>query len=65
MPEDAGVIDTLGYALLKNGQAEKALSFLEKAARLRPDDATIQAHLAQAYKAAGKTPAAAPASRVP
>ncbi len=65
MPEDAGVIDTLGYALLKNGQAEKAVSFLEKAARLRPDDATIQAHLAQAYKAAGKTPAAAPASRVP
>jgi len=54
MPEDAGVIDTLGYALLKNGQADNALDFLEKAARLRPNDATIKAHLDQARKAAGK-----------
>lgn len=53
-PEDAAVLDTLGYALLKNGQAEKAVAFLEKAARLRPNDATIKAHLEQARKAAGK-----------
>jgi len=55
MPEEAAVLDTLGYALLKNGQAEKAVTFLEKAARLRPNDATIKTHLEQAQKAAGKT----------
>jgi len=55
MPEDPAVLDTLGYALLKNGQADKAVTFLEKAARLRPNDATIKTHLDQARKAAGKT----------
>ena len=33
-PDDGGIIDTLGYALLKNGQVDKSLFFLEKAARL-------------------------------
>lgn len=52
LPEDPSVIDTLGYALLKNGQAVKAVAFFEKAARLRPNDAAIQSHLEQAKKAA-------------
>jgi Flp pilus assembly protein TadD len=55
MPEEASVNDTLGYALLKNGQADKSIAFLEKAARLRPNDSTIQSHLMQAYKAAGRS----------
>lgn len=53
-PEDPGIIDTVGYVFLKNDQPEKAVMFLEKAARLKPRDATIQAHLAQAVRAAGK-----------
>ena len=54
-PNDPRIIDTLGYALLKNGQAEKSILFLEKAARLLPAEPAIQLHLAEAYKAAGRT----------
>ena len=54
-PDDPRIIDTLGYALLKNGQAEKSILFLEKAARLLPKETAIQLHLAEAYKAAGRT----------
>ncbi len=53
-PGDARVMDTLGYALLKNDKAEKAIFFLEKAMRIMPHEADIHLHLAQAYKAAGR-----------
>ena len=53
-PNDPRIIDTLGYALLKNGQAEKAIAFLEKAASLMPEETEIRIHLARAYKAAGR-----------
>jgi len=53
-PNVPNIIDTLGYALLKNGQTENSIVFLEKAFNLMPDETTIQLHLAQAYKAAGR-----------
>ncbi|RLB62105.1 MAG: hypothetical protein DRH08_12950, partial [Deltaproteobacteria bacterium] len=53
-PGNAGVIDTLGYALLKNGKAEESIPFLEKAITLMPQEASIHLHLAQAYKAVGR-----------
>jgi putative PEP-CTERM system TPR-repeat lipoprotein len=53
-PEDPAIMDTLGYALLKNGQPGKSLVLLEKAAQLRPQDATIQDHLLQARQGAAK-----------
>ena len=53
-PNDPRIIDTLGYALLKNGQIEKSIVFLEKATSLLPKEASVHFHLAQAYKAAGR-----------
>jgi tetratricopeptide (TPR) repeat protein len=53
-PGDPGIMDTLGYALLKNGQVDKSIVFLEKAAMLVPKEAAIRLHLGQAYKAAGR-----------
>jgi Flp pilus assembly protein TadD len=53
-PNDPRIIDTLGYALLKNGQIKKSIVFLEKATSLMPQEASIHFHLAQAYKAAGR-----------
>ena len=53
-PNVPQIIDTLGYALLKNGETENSIVFLEKASNMVPDEAVIQLHLAQAYKAAGR-----------
>ena len=53
-PNVPQIIDTLGYALLKNGETENSIVFLEKASNMLPDEAAIQLHLGQAYKAAGR-----------
>jgi tetratricopeptide (TPR) repeat protein len=53
-PNEVGIIDTLGYALLKNGRIEQSIAFLEKAKNILPEDAAVRIHLAQAYKAAGR-----------
>jgi len=47
------VLDTLGYALLKNGRAGEARKILEKAVSLLPANPTISYHLALAEYAAG------------
>lgn len=52
-PENPGIIDTLGYALLKNNRHQEARESLEKAVALLPDDPTINYHLALAHQAAG------------
>ena len=57
-PGNAGVMDTLGYALLKNGRNAEALQVLERAAGQLPNDATVRYHLALAYKQAGDRPKA-------
>lgn len=52
-PGNAGVMDTLGYALLKNSRKDDARKVLEKAATLLPKDPTVSYHLALAYKETG------------
>ncbi len=45
-PEAAWIIDTLGMALLENGQIERAARLLEEAARRAPNNPAIHYHLA-------------------
>ncbi|MDW7646100.1 MAG: PEP-CTERM system TPR-repeat protein PrsT [Desulfuromonadales bacterium] len=54
-PEDPGILDTLGYVLIKNSRFEEAIQSLEKAAVLLPDNPTVCYHLGLAYSAAGRT----------
>jgi putative PEP-CTERM system TPR-repeat lipoprotein len=51
---DASIMDTLGYALIKNNRSDDASRILEKAVSLMPDNPTIRYHLAIAYKETGK-----------
>lgn len=44
-PHNAAVLDTLGYALLKNGRTKEALVALQEASRLMPGNAEISRHL--------------------
>ncbi|KAB0668543.1 PEP-CTERM system TPR-repeat protein PrsT [Oryzomonas sagensis] len=52
-PGNPGVMDTLGYALLKNRRIDEAKKVLEKAATLLPHNPTIAYHLALAYRTSG------------
>ena len=52
-PGNAGVMDTLGFALLKNNRLEDARNVLEKAVSLLPDNPTVTYHLALTYKESG------------
>ena len=53
VPNDGAIIDSLGYVMLQQGQAQAAVTTLTKAVNLEPDDPTINAHLGDAYAAAG------------
>jgi Flp pilus assembly protein TadD len=57
-PENPQIMDTLGYALLKNDRPQDARNTLEKAAALLSDSPTVEYHLALAYKATGEKGAA-------
>jgi tetratricopeptide (TPR) repeat protein len=52
-PESGDILDTLGWILLQNGSMEKAISVLEKAKQLAPDNEDIAAHLLQAKQQFG------------
>jgi len=52
-PENAGVMDTVGYALMKNGRSADGVKVMERAASLLPADPTVMYHLGQAYHLAG------------
>lgn len=52
-PENPVILDTLGYALLKNNRHQEAREYLEKAVALLPDEPTINYHLALAHQASG------------
>jgi tetratricopeptide (TPR) repeat protein len=60
---EPGIMDTLGYVLLRKGRFEEALPYLEKAAALLPADLAVQLHLAQAYQGLGKQEQAEAAAR--
>jgi tetratricopeptide (TPR) repeat protein len=52
-PNSPEVMDTYGYALLKNGKKTEALKVLEKTATLMPNNPTVHYHLALAYRESG------------
>ena len=52
-PGNAGIMDTLGFALLKNNRLEDAKKVLEKAVNLLPENPTVSFHLGLAYKESG------------
>ena len=52
-PDDANILDTLGTALLEQGNTERALETLKKAIARNPESAEIRLHLASALAKAG------------
>ena len=54
-PNNGAILDTYGWALYKNGRAEDALSPLEKALALKPQDGDIRSHLVEVYRSLGRT----------
>ena len=53
-PNDAAILDSMGWAWYKKGAYEKALTFLEKAAEKLSQDATINMHLGDTYNKLGR-----------
>ncbi len=49
-PSSPEILDTYGWILLGQGQAEQAVDVLKKAAQLAPDNTEIKAHLQEAQK---------------
>ena len=47
-------MDTVGYALLKNGRGAEAVKVLEQAVQHLPADPTVSYHLGLAYHLAGQ-----------
>lgn len=52
-PESPAIMDTLGWALVNGGQAERGIKLLQKALSKAPDAAEIQYHLAVGYAQKG------------
>jgi len=53
-PNDGAVVDSLGWVLLRQGNAADAVKQLERAVELQPEDPTINGHLGDAYWAVGR-----------
>jgi Flp pilus assembly protein TadD len=53
-PDDAAIVDSLGWAYFRSGEIDKALPLLEKAAQGEPGSATINEHLGDAYWRIGR-----------
>lgn len=49
-PNDAAILDSMGWVLYKKNEFEKSATYLEKAAEKRPNDATINMHLGDVYE---------------
>jgi Flp pilus assembly protein TadD len=54
VPNDGAIIDSLGYVQLQQGDARAAVVTLGRAVQLQPEDPTVNAHLGDAYAAAGE-----------
>ncbi|MGA7178259.1 MAG: XrtA/PEP-CTERM system TPR-repeat protein PrsT [Thiobacillaceae bacterium] len=52
-PDNPATLDTMGWALLKSGQATKALPYLRQALSKQPDSGDIHYHLAAALAESG------------
>jgi tetratricopeptide (TPR) repeat protein len=53
-PNDGEIVDSLGWVLLRQGDAHQAVKVLEKAAEMMPVDPTITGHLGDAYWDTGR-----------
>lgn len=53
-PEDAYIMDSLGWALFKMGRYKESVKVLERAAEYLPDNAVICDHLGDAYWQTGR-----------
>ncbi len=53
-PNDGAIVDSLGWVMLRQGNAKEAMRLLEKAAEMEPEDASITGHLGDAYWEAGR-----------
>ena len=53
-PNDGYIVDSLGWALYRMGDHEKATRELERAVELRPEDPIINDHLGDAYWKVGR-----------
>ncbi len=53
-PNDGSFIDSLGWVLLRTGDAPGALKNLQRAVELQPEDAVINGHLGDAMAAMGR-----------
>lgn len=53
-PENPGVLDTLGWILVKQGQLPKGLKFLSKAAEKAPDAGSVRYHYGAALARSGR-----------
>lgn len=53
-PNDPYIIDSVGWALYKNGQADEAVAYLESAVQELPADPVINGHLGDIYWAVGR-----------
>ena len=54
LPNDGSIIDSLGWVMLKQGDAAAALKQLERAVELQSEDPVINAHLGDALDAVGR-----------
>lgn len=53
-PGDGGIVDSLGWMQLRLGEVDKAVTTLERAVSLEPQDPTITSHLGDAYWRQGR-----------
>lgn len=53
-PQDAFIIDSMGWVLYRQGEISEAIEYLERAAMLQPYNAVINDHLGDAYWKAGR-----------
>jgi tetratricopeptide (TPR) repeat protein len=53
-PNDGAITDSLGWVMFRQGDAKGAVTTLEHAVELEPEDSTINGHLGDAYWAAGR-----------
>jgi Flp pilus assembly protein TadD len=53
-PNEGAIIDSLGFVSLRQGDTADALKLLTQAVEMAPDDAEVNAHLGDAFFAAGE-----------
>jgi Flp pilus assembly protein TadD len=53
-PDTGAFLDSMGWVCFRRGQTQLAVTYLERAARLEPDEPIIIDHLGDAYRQANR-----------